>query len=91
MFDQAHRTLALAVLSLALVSMLVQWARHPGERMMARCTFLVVALAALQIVLGLVLAYVALDRAAQVLHLTIASLLVGAQMVQLLVARWTAR
>jgi hypothetical protein len=48
----------------------------------------VVGLAALQIAVGLVLAYVALAPAFQVLHLTVSSLLMGAQMVQLLVARW---
>ena len=37
---------------------------------------------------ALLLAYVALAPAVQVLHLTLASLLMGAQMVQLLVACW---
>jgi cytochrome c oxidase assembly protein subunit 15 len=87
-YDRAHRTMALAVMSMALVSMLVLWARHPGERVMARWTYAVVALAALQVVLGIVLAYVVLAPAAQVLHLTVASLLMGAQMVQWLVAWW---
>jgi hypothetical protein len=48
----------------------------------------VVALSALQIAIGVVLAFVALAPPFQVLHLTAASLLMGAQMVQLLVARW---
>ena len=48
----------------------------------------VVALAAMQVVLGAVLAFVALAPPFQVLHLTVASLLMGAQMVQLLVAWW---
>lgn len=87
-FDSAHRTLALAVLSLALVSMLVLWAKHSGERVMAQWTYAVVGLAALQIALGVMLAYVALAPALQVLHLTISSLLMGAQMVQALVAYW---
>jgi cytochrome c oxidase assembly protein subunit 15 len=88
-YDALHRTTALAVMSLALLSMLVLWARHPRERVLAQWTYVVVALATLQVGLGLLLAYVSLDRAAQVLHLTVAGLLAGAQMVQLLVARWT--
>jgi cytochrome c oxidase assembly protein subunit 15 len=87
-FDGAHRTLALAVMSLALVSLLVVWARHPLERRIARWTYLVVGLAGAQVVLCLVLAYVALAPAVQVSHLTVSSLLMGAQMVQLLVASW---
>jgi cytochrome c oxidase assembly protein subunit 15 len=87
-FDAAHRTAALGVMALALVSMLVLRAKHPGERVMAQWTYVVVALSAAQIGLGVVLAYVALAGAAQVLHLTVASLLMGAQMVQLLVAHW---
>jgi cytochrome c oxidase assembly protein subunit 15 len=87
-FDSAHRTSALAVMSLALVAMLVVWSKHPRERRIAQWTYGVVALAGLQIVLGIALAYVALAPPFQVLHLTVASLLMGAQMVQLLVAWW---
>jgi cytochrome c oxidase assembly protein subunit 15 len=87
-FDRIHRTLALAVLSIALLSLLVLWSKHPRERVMAQWTYAVVGLATLQIVLGVVLAYLALAPPVQVLHLTVASLLMGAQMVQLLVACW---
>lgn len=87
-FDSAHRTLALAVMALALVSLLVLWAKHPRERAMAHWTYAVVGFAGLQIVIGVALAYVALTPATQVLHLTVSSLLMGAQMVQLLVADW---
>lgn len=87
-FDEAHRTLALGVLSLALVSLLVLWAKHPGERAMTQWTYVAVGLAALQIVLGVLLAYVALTPPLQVLHLSVSSLLMGAQMVQVLVAVW---
>lgn len=87
-FDSAHRTTALAVMSLALVSLLVLWAKHPGQPIMARWTNIVVALTAAQVVLGVGLAFVALVPAGQVLHLTVASLLMGAQMVQWLVVRW---
>ena len=88
MLDGVHRTSALAVMSLALVALLVVWSKHPREKRIARWTYAVVALAAAQIVLGIVLAYVALAPPFQVLHLTVASLLMGAQMVQLLVAWW---
>ncbi|MCC7124917.1 MAG: COX15/CtaA family protein [Acidobacteria bacterium] len=87
-FDSAHRTTSLAVMSLALVSLLVLWAKHPGQPIMARWTNMVVALTATQVVLGVGLAFVALVPAGQVLHLTVASLLMGAQMVQWLVVRW---
>ena len=68
-------------MSLALVSLLVSWARHPRDRRLARWTYAAVGLAAAQIGLGLLLAYVALAPPIQVLHLTVASLLMGAQMV----------
>jgi cytochrome c oxidase assembly protein subunit 15 len=87
-YDSVHRTSSLAVMSLALVALLVVWSKHPRERVIAQWTYAVVGLAAVQIVLGLVLAYVALSPPFQVLHLTVASLLMGAQMVQLLVAWW---
>jgi cytochrome c oxidase assembly protein subunit 15 len=87
-FDSAHRTLALAVMSLALVSLLILWAKHGADRRLARWTYVVVGLAAAQILLGLFLAYAALAAPIQVLHLSIASLLMGAQMVQLLLAWW---
>jgi cytochrome c oxidase assembly protein subunit 15 len=86
--DGVHRTLSLAVASLALLSMLVAWARHPRERIILAWTYAVVALCAVQIVIGVGLAYIALAPAGQVLHLTASSLLMGALMVQLLVTRW---
>ena len=87
-FDRAHRTMALAVMSLALVSLLALWATCARDRRLARWTYAVVGLAAAQIVLGVLLAFVALAAAVQVLHLSVASLLMGAQMVQLLIAWW---
>ena len=87
-FDSAHRTAALAVMSLALVALLVLWAKHPQDRRLALWSYAVAWLAAAQILLGVLLAYVALTPAVQVLHLSVASLLMGAQMVQWLVARW---
>lgn len=86
--DGTHRTAALAVMSLAMIALLVVWSKHPRQRVIAQWTYAVVGLAGLQIVLGVVLAFVSLPPAAQVLHLTVASLLMGAQMVQLLVTYW---
>jgi cytochrome c oxidase assembly protein subunit 15 len=88
MFDSVHRTMALAVMSLALLALLIVWSKHPRETRIAQWTYIVVTLAAMQIVLGVVLAYLALTPPFQVLHLTVASLLMGAQMVQLLLAWW---
>jgi cytochrome c oxidase assembly protein subunit 15 len=88
LFDSAHRTLALAVVSLAMLSMLVLWSSPARSARLAQWTYAVVGLAALQIVVGVALAYVALAPPFQVLHLTVSSLLMGAQMVQLLVAYW---
>jgi cytochrome c oxidase assembly protein subunit 15 len=86
--DGVHRTAALAVVSLAMISLLVVWSKHPREKIITQWTYAVVGLAALQIVLGGIMAFVSLAPAAQVLHLTVASLLMGAQMVQLLVTYW---
>jgi cytochrome c oxidase assembly protein subunit 15 len=86
--DQVHRISSLAVMSLALLALLVVWSRHPRERRLARWAQAVAVLSAVQIGLGVVLAYASLPPAAQVLHLTAASLLMGAQMVLLLVAWW---
>jgi heme A synthase len=55
-----------------------------------RWTHIVVGLAVAQTLLGAGLAYVALQPAPQVLHLSLASLLMGAQLVQWLVVRWEA-
>jgi len=86
--DGVHRTAALAVMSLAMISLLVAWSKHPRENVILQWTYAVVGLAALQVVIGGIMAFVSLAPAAQVLHLTVASLLMGAQMVQLLVTWW---
>lgn len=88
MLDGVHRTAALAVMSLAMIALLVAWSKHPREKVILQWTYAVVGLAALQVVIGGIMAFVSLAPAAQVLHLTVASLLMGAQMVQLLVTWW---
>ncbi|MBM3780364.1 MAG: hypothetical protein FJW29_01635 [Acidobacteria bacterium] len=89
-WDGAHRVLSLGVVSMTLVSLLVVWSRHTHERLVRRWTHIVVGLAVAQTLLGAGLAYVALQPAPQVLHLSLASLLMGAQLVQWLVVRWEA-
>jgi heme A synthase len=64
------------------------WRRHPRERPIATAAQAVVGLVALQIGFGLVLAYAALPPPAQVAHLVVASLLLGAQTVVVLLAWW---
>lgn len=86
--DMWHRNAALLVFGGSLLLMLLVWSRHPFERALVRSAYAVVAFVALQIVIGLVLAYVNLPPAAQVAHLTASSLLLGAETVLFLLARW---
>ena len=85
--DTLHRTNALAVLAGALVVAFFVRTRHPRRSARRFWAFAVVDLAFLQIAFGLVMAYVSLAPAAQVGHLTIATLLLGAQIVLLLLVR----
>ena len=56
-------------------------ARFPAERMLLRWAYVVVGLATLQVALGVTMAFVSLKPGAQVAHLTVASLLLGAETV----------
>ncbi len=86
--DGLHRDAALAVAVLA-IGLLWMVRRNPTRTpVIVRWSWLVVVLAGTQILLGAVMAYVSLAPAAQVLHLTVASLLLGAQTVALLVTWW---
>ena len=78
LFDSAHRILALAVMSVALVTLLVLWSKHPRERMWRSGRTRWWRSAACRSCLAYVYAYVALAPPFQVLHLTVASLLMGA-------------
>ena len=82
--DFLHRNAAIAVLLGAIL--LTAWliARRQGS--LLPWSYAVLALAALQVAIGVVMAYVSLLPAAQVLHLTIASLLLGAETVLFLVS-----
>lgn len=86
--DMLHRDLSLVVLGGALLLLLYVWWRYPRERPIALAAQTVAGLVAVQLGLGLVLAYAALPPPAQVGHLVVASLLLGAQTVVVLLAWW---
>ena len=83
--DFLHRDLAFAVLAGA--SVFTIWLLNKrAPRAVLRWSFVVLSLAVLQVVLGAVMAYGSLLPAAQVGHLTTASLLLGAETVVMLLA-----
>ncbi len=82
--DYLHRDAAIAVLLGAIL--LTAWLIARREKSLLPWSYAVLALAALQVAIGVVMAYVSLLPAAQVLHLTIASLLLGAETVLFLVS-----
>ena len=86
--DYWHRDAALLVLTFA-IAMLAIVGRGPRrEATLVRAAWVVVGLAAAQIGVGFLLAYISLTPWAQVAHLTVASLLLGAETVLLLFAWW---
>jgi cytochrome c oxidase assembly protein subunit 15 len=86
--DLWHRELALVVLLLsALVAALV-WRRHGEERRLVQAVWVVVLLVLTQLAVGVSMAYISLTPPAQVAHLTASSLILGAETVVLLLARW---
>jgi cytochrome c oxidase assembly protein subunit 15 len=62
------------------------WLKHRHEPALIRAAWFVLVLVAAQIATGVVLAYLALPPPAQVAHLTLAALLMGALMVLALLA-----
>ncbi|HTH25349.1 MAG TPA: hypothetical protein VL919_09580, partial [Vicinamibacterales bacterium] len=82
--DYLHRDLAFAVLIGAAV--LTVWLMS-RRSLLIRWSFVVLALSIAQIALGVVMAYISLLPAAQVGHLTLASLLLGAETVLWLMSR----
>jgi cytochrome c oxidase assembly protein subunit 15 len=87
--DGLHRNTALVVLVAAVLVAFMVWRRHTDRPDLHRWAMVTAALAVGQIALGMVMAYVSLAPAAQVAHLTVASLLLGAEMVLLLLLRET--
>jgi cytochrome c oxidase assembly protein subunit 15 len=82
--DIIHRDLALVVLIALLVITL--WMQSRGSPLL-RWAFVTVGLAAAQIVVGVFMAYIDLAPAYQVAHLSLASLLLGAETVLWLLVR----
>ena len=85
--DLWHREMAAVVVGLTLVVAWLTW-RQPRPRAVMRAATAVVGLVLCQIGLGTTMAYLALTPPAQVAHLTASSLLLGAQTVLFLLARW---
>jgi heme a synthase len=86
--DRWHRDTALGVLTGSIVLLLIVRMRHRHERPLRRAALAGVLLAATQVGVGLILVYSALPPPAQVAHLFVGSLLLGAQTVLLLLASW---
>jgi cytochrome c oxidase assembly protein subunit 15 len=87
-FDMWHRDVALLVVAATAWIYWLVWTRHRAEPAMVRTTYLLAALVGLQVLVGASMAYLTLTPAAQVVHLSASSLLLGAQTVLLLLARW---
>jgi cytochrome c oxidase assembly protein subunit 15 len=86
--DMWHREAAWFVIAATAILAGVVWTRHEREVALIRSTVVVIALVALQLVLGVSMAYLALTPVAQIAHLTGSSLLLGAETVVFLLARW---
>jgi heme a synthase len=84
LMDQLHRNVALLVFAGSILMVIWISARVPKERLLIRWAYVAAALAGLQIGLGITMAYVSLEPIAQVGHLAIASLLLGAETMLLL-------
>jgi len=87
LLDQLHRNAALVVFAGSLLIVMWPRARFPKEKTLMPWAYVVAGLATLQVALGVVMAYVSLGPAAQVGHLTVASLLLGAETVLLLLGK----
>jgi len=87
-YDDWHREAALLVAAATAWVVRLVWTRHRFERALVRVTVVLAAFVGLQILLGLSMAYLTLAPSAQVAHLTASSLLLGAETVLFLLARW---
>jgi cytochrome c oxidase assembly protein subunit 15 len=86
--DMWHREASLLVIAATAILAGVVWTQHPHERALTRSSLFVILLVGLQIVLGLTMAYLVLTPPAQIAHLTASSLLLGAETIVFLLARW---
>ena len=90
--DIAHRDGAVLMLGVVVLLWFRTWLAHRHEPALMRAATVMLALTVAQIAVGLTLVYAGLPQAAQVAHLTIASLLLGAMTVlALLAGRWPER
>lgn len=87
-FDRWHRDGSLVVTGLVLVVLLLVWSQHASDAPLVRTAYVVLGMVLFQLLMGVSLAYVGLTPAAQIAHLTAASLLLGAETVMFLLARW---
>jgi cytochrome c oxidase assembly protein subunit 15 len=87
-FDYWHREAAWFVIAATAILAWIVWTKHEHEAALTRATWAVMALVAVQLLLGISMAYLALTPSAQVAHLTGSSLLLGAETLVLLLARW---
>ncbi|OFW39537.1 MAG: hypothetical protein A3J29_13195 [Acidobacteria bacterium RIFCSPLOWO2_12_FULL_67_14b] len=88
--DYLHRDAAIVVLvgAILLVAWLLKGPPKGGRPItLIRWSYAVLGLAVVQVGLGILMAYISLLPAAQVLHLTLASLLLGAETVLFLLSR----
>jgi cytochrome c oxidase assembly protein subunit 15 len=85
--DYIHRTVALVVFAGSVLAVI--WVRRkvPKKTIALHWSWIVVALATSQVALGVTMAYVSLKAVIQIAHLTVASLLLGAETVLLLLAK----
>ena len=90
-YDVWHREGALLVVGATVLLAWVVWTKHAHEVALVRATLVVTVLVGLQVVLGVTMAYLALTPPAQIAHLTASSLLLGAETVVFLLARWLPR
>jgi cytochrome c oxidase assembly protein subunit 15 len=84
LLDHLHRDTALIVFAGSVLTTLWLRRKLPEQKTPIRWAYIVVVLATLQIAFGIFMAYVSLEPAVQVGHLTIGSLLLGAETVLML-------
>lgn len=87
-YDMWHRDAALVVLAGTLFILWLVRRQHRHEGALVRIAYLTAVLVGVQIALGLTMAYLTLTPFAQVAHLSGSSLVLGAETVLFLLARW---